>query len=406
MINTSCRSCGSSQLEEVVNLGDMYLNEFRHDSVLPPISPLTLDLCEVCFLVQLGTSVDPNLIYTDDYGFESGVNNTVRADLADIVLKTIRKIGGLNIDDVVIDIGCNDGTLLSNYSKDLFRIGFDPVEKYMEKSQVFADVIYDTFFSSSLFDDPIKAKIITSISMFYDLDDPNKFCDDIYSSLDDEGIWVVQQNYLYSMLRQNAYDNIVHQHVEYYSLHSMNDLLRRHGFRIFSVEENNVNGGSFRTYICKDEASFVTDPTVEELFEKEKKDNLTDVGTYTNFALRIESLKDELYDTIYNLKQDGKSTYIYGASTRGDTLLQYSRLDSELTPFAVERNPSKFGKVISSLQIPIISEEQAREEKPDYMLVLPWFFFDEFKHRESDYLVGGGKFIVPLPEVIIHGRFV
>lgn len=394
-----CRSCGSG-LTELFSLGDIFLNEFRYDDKLPPQSPLALALCSECSLVQLTKSVDPKLIYTDDYGFESGINNTIRADLAQII-ESAKLLVDLEPRDIVIDIGCNDGTLLSNYGDDIFKIGFDPVKKYAIKSRVFADRIYPTFFTSDVFDIPIQAKVVTSISMFYDLEDPDTFCKDIFKVLSNDGIWIVQQNYLYSMLGQNAYDNIVHQHVEYYSMHSMTHLLERNGFRIFHVEQNNVNGGSFRTYICKADSKRPENTSVFDLLEAERKAGQFDPNLYANFYSRIQNEAISLNELVNNLYADGKLVYVYGASTRGDTLLQFSGLNNTLLPFAVERNPAKYGKKISSLQIPIISEEEARENKPDYMLVLPWFFFDEFKYRESEYLSGGGKFIVPLPTLRI-----
>lgn len=398
-----CRSC-LGNLEKVLDLGSIHLNEYRYDDVVPDSFPLSLDICTSCFLVQLGESVDPEIIYTDAYGFESGINNTVRADLAEIVSEAM-EIVDVHRDTLVVDIGCNDGTLLSNYPPEVLRIGIDPVEKFVDKSEKRADHIISDFFSAKDIKHYTlrKAKIITSISMFYDLEDPNQFCQDINEILDDQGIWVVQQNYLLSMLKQNAYDNIVHQHVEYYSLHSMVNLLSRHGLRLFRVSQNNINGGSFRTFICKQNAHFETEQNVRDLFDEEKYQKLTDLQTYTEFGIRINELAHDLYYVVQTLVDDGKKIYAYGASTRGDTILQFSRLDRTLIPFAVERNESKFGKRISSLQIPIISEAQAREEKPDYMLVLPWFFIDEFLVREEEYLTNGGRFIVPLPKISIIG---
>lgn len=401
-----CRAC-SGEVVEVLDLGYVRLNEFRTDNVIPDAYPLSLDMCLTCSLIQLGTSVDPNLIYTDAYGFESGVNNTVCADLASIV-EAATSLVELKDYDIVIDIGCNDGTLLSNYSEKIIRVGVDPVEKFADKAMMFANYVVSDFFNAEAVRKIMKhyiakAKIITSISMFYDLEDPSKFCEDISEMLDDNGVWVVQQNYLGSMLTQNAYDNIVHQHVEYYSMHSMMSLLERFDLRIFRVEENNINGGSFRTFICKDDAIFINEPSVNDLLEKEKEQGLNDVKTFYDFGVRIFDLTTTLHNLITELNFNKKTVYIYGASTRGDTLLQLSGLNNTLLPYAVERNPDKFGKKIASLQIPIISEEEARRRKPDYMLVLPWFFFDEFKHRENDYLEDGGRFILPLPQVGIVG---
>jgi len=363
------------------------LSDFSESFDRPPEYPLDLVLCLGCSLLQLKVTTPPHVLYTERYGYKSGINNTIKADLKDIVTKAMVK-KPLALGDIVIDIGCNDGTLLSYYPNSVYRVGFEPVKKLAEEAGQYANVMYNEFFNSYSFNK--KAKIITAISMFYDLDDPNKFVEDLEYMLDEDGIIVIQQNYVAGMLKQNAIDNVVHEHLEYYSLTSLEHLLNRHGLEVFDVEENGINGGSFRTYVRHMSK-------IEKMRCHEKDLKLDDPETYLDWSKEVKHEIAKLYKFIKKVNSEGKKVYLYGASTRGNTLIQYARLNNGLIKAAVERNPEKWGKKILSLQIPIISEEQARVDKPDYMLVLPWFFKDEFIKREREYLDGGGHFIFPLP---------
>jgi hypothetical protein len=242
-----------------------------------------------------------------------------------------------------------------------------------------------------------KANIVTAISCFYDMEEPNSFLSDVRKILDKDGVFIIQQNYLVEMLKQNAFDNIVHEHLEYYSLFSLENLLKRHGLEVFNVEKSDINGGSFRTYISN-KGKRRAMKSVINMRVKEKNMNLKSVRIYTDFAERVKNNKNILHKFVSNLVKINKKIFVYGASTRGNTLLQYYGLDNKLIKAAAERNPEKWGKKIASVGIPIISEEQARKERPDYMLVLPWFFKKEFLQREKNYLKLGGHFIFPLPK--------
>lgn len=237
-----------------------------------------------------------------------------------------------------------------------------------------------------------KAKVVSTISCFYDMDDPNRFVSDTAKALADDGIWVIQQNYLVSMMNNKAYDNICHEHIEYYSLTSLEKLLNRHGLEVVDVEENSINGGSFRTYVKHMD-------NVKKMRYKERKIKLDNEWTYYLFALQVKHVRHELVTFISKVVSEGKKVYLLGASTRGNTLLQYCGLDNKLIGKCIERNTEKIGKVIASTGIPIVSEEEGRADKPDYMLVLPYFFSDQIIEREREYLKSGGKLIFPLPNV-------
>ncbi|MDP2585747.1 MAG: class I SAM-dependent methyltransferase, partial [Candidatus Levybacteria bacterium] len=353
-----------------------------------------------CSLLQLKHNVPQPSLYTERYGYKSGMNSTMRKELKEIVDKTLDKLGQKD-DIAVVDIGANDGTLLSNYSDKVFKVGIEPIKKFARECKLKAEVVINDFFNYKSYFRKMKTKkahIITVISCFYDVEKPNLFLSDVKKILHEDGILVIQQNYLVGMLKKNAYDNIVHEHLEYYSLLSLEKLLKRHGFCVFDVEEGEVNGGSFRTYISNIGKRKMS-KSVINMRAKEEKINLNNKKIYMNFAQRVEVNKNKLSKLISKLIKRNKKIYIYGASTRGNTLLQYCGLDNKLIKAAVERNSEKWGKKIASVGIPIISEEQARTEKPDYMLVLPWFFKEEFLRREKKYLQGGGHFIFPLPNL-------
>ena len=308
--------------------------------------------------------------------------------------------------DIVVDTGCNDGTLLRSYPRSGLRlVGFEPAENLVDDARKDTDWVFNDFFGASVFRSKFgreKAKIVTSVAMFYDLEDPNKFVSDIAESLAPDGLWVVQQNYLASMLQKNGFDNIGHEHLEYYSLNTMQKLLTRHGLDIFDLETNDVNGGSFRTYACH-QGRYAIRESVGGLRRKEEQLRLNSGAVYRAFAANIRRVKSRLTQLVKDEVNQGKTVYVYGASNRGNTILQYCGLDYRLVKKAADANPEKWGRKTVGTKIPIISKEDARKDKPDYFLILPHHFLEEIRREEKDYLEHGGKFIVPLPEVRVVG---
>jgi trans-aconitate methyltransferase len=335
----------------------------------------------------------------------------MRIALRDVTTKA-EELVKLSPGDIVVDIGCNDGTLLRSYQMhEVQLVGFEPAVNLIKHAEVGTTKIINDFFNFQAFQRSIgtkRAKIVTSIAMFYDLDDPNSFVVDVVKCLDQSGVWIIQMSYLPSMLSQNAFDNICHEHLEYYSLLSLRGLIERHKLEIFDVELNDVNGGSFRIYIKHKNSNLINifkgaESRVKELEASEHKSALHHREIYRNFALRVINLKERLYNLIMQENENGRVIYAYGASTKGNTLLQYCNLDSKLIKAAADRSPDKWGKKTVGTLIPIISEEQARREKPDYFLILPWHFLEGFKQREKEFLKSGGRFIVPLPDFKIIG---
>jgi NDP-4-keto-2,6-dideoxyhexose 3-C-methyltransferase len=408
---TACRVCEGS-LEPVLSLGDLYVSDFvSPDDSGGYKAPLELVLCRRCRLLQLKHTVPAEAMYRN-YWYRSGTNQTMRDALSDIANKA-ESLAHLGSDDAVLDIGCNDGTLLTSYKTGgIYKIGFDPAKNLAEMSRKVADTVVADFFSAEEFRKTealsIRApKIITSIAMFYDLDDPRKFVGDIKRILHNDGLWVVQMSYLPLMIQQNELGNICHEHLEYYSLHSLEYLLDLYDFEVVDIELNDINGGSFRTYIrnrSANKAAFgdevyrnLASERVRDFREREIKMGLDELQVYSDFAFWAERIKRDTVEFIANEVRQGKKVYVYGASTKGNTILQYYGLDESLVSGAAERNPDKWGKITVGSRIPIVSEEDARAAKPDYFLVLPWHFLDEFKMREREYLHHGGRFITPAP---------
>jgi NDP-4-keto-2,6-dideoxyhexose 3-C-methyltransferase len=407
---TSCRICGEGNLKPVLSLGEQCVSNFveaRDEDLLK--APLELILCDTngggCGLLQLRHTVDSEEMYRN-YWYRSGVNQTMRDALADIAQR-VEQFVNLTPSDLVVDIGSNDNTLLKAYKTEgLTKIGFEPAKTVLPYAKEGATQVINDYFTKERLERlklNKKAKAITAIAMFYDLEDPNKFVADAKECLAEDGILIIQQAYLPLMLKDNIFDNICHEHLEYYSLLSMEALLQRHDLEIIDVEINDVNGGSFRTYITHKEGSL--ESPIEGAKERvnnmrllEQKMELSSLQAYSGFAQRVESIKKQVVEFIQKEVAAGKKVYVYGASTKGNTLLQYFGLDSSLITAAAERNRDKWGKKTVATNIPIVSEEEARAGDPDYFLVLPWHFMEEFKQREQAFLQRGGKFIVPLPE--------
>lgn len=400
---TKCRACGSEDLQLVINLGDQYLSDFRKDDLKPKKYPLELLKCAKCHFCQLAETAPFAEMYTENYGFKSGVNDTIKADLKDIADQAKSYINRETV--TVLDIGSNDGQGLSNYAPKDFKVGIDPIKKLCVEATPKADFIINDFFSKEkvefILGKDFKFDIITAISMFYDVEDPDKLIADMVSLLKEDGVITIQQNYILATLKNNAYDNICHEHIGYHSLLSMEYLFEKNGLEVVDVSTSMVNGGVLRTVVQR---KGVSEPTsrVQEQRDLESAYCLDNIITYRNFAYRVESTAKKLKELIVSINKEGKKCYIYGASTRGGTIWQYVGLDVKDLPFAVDRNPEKVGKKIASIGVPIISEEQARLDKPEYMLVSIWFFKDEVLEREKEYLEAGGKLIMPLPGIEIY----
>lgn len=410
---TTCRVCNSAHLSPVLNLGDQNIaGAFSRPGETEPIQrliPLELVRCDMtksqdaCGLIQTRHSVPPSLLY-QSYWYRSGVNRTMTEHLHELARKA-EDVVGLEPGDLVVDIGCNDGTLLDGYRTDGLRyLGFDPsdVTRYaIEKGYEVELAFYNHERLAQRYPDQ-KAKILTSIAMFYDLEAPANFVADAAQSLAEEGIWVIELHYLPLMLERNQFDAIVHEHLEYYSLAVLERLVGDAGLEVVWADTNELNGGSIQLFIAhagRRRPSEEAEERLQRLRIKEFEMELDSPKPYEEFAKQVARVKDDLSRICRSLAEGGKTIHAYGASTKGNTILQYAGLDHKIIKFAADRNPDKWGSQTIRTRIPIISEEESRRMKPDCYLVLPWHFLDEFVEREQDFFAAGGRFIVPLPEV-------
>ena len=409
-----CRICASKALTAVLSLGDQYIaGSFADPKGKPPVQrriPLDLVRCDpsldqnACGLVQLRHSVPPNILYRS-YWYRSGINQTMRDNLAGIAHQA-EEFVQLQSGDLVIDIGCNDGTLLKSYrTKGIRILGFDPATNIVEYARAAGVPVVNDFFSAaslrSVYPDE-KPKVITSIAMFYDLENPHSFVQDIKTILHDRGIWILELSYLPTMLAMNSFDTICHEHVEYYSLAPMERLLAEHDLAVLDVTLNDVNGGSFRIVVGHAGKSSLSPEglaRVQDMRLKEFELALDSDAPFAVFRNNIRKIKKDLQAFLKKAKKQRKLVHGYGASTKGNTILQYCDITPDLVPAIADRNKDKWGSHTIGTNIPIISEEDSRRQNPAYFLVLPWHFITEMKKRESDFLKRGGKFLLPMPDV-------
>lgn len=404
-MKTSCGVCGQP-IEPTYAMGDVYISNFipaDDTSANYPKSCLDISVCDTCGVGQLVDIIDPEVLYSK-YWYYSGVNQTMHDALLNVVTSIVGSVKA-EPGDIWLDIASNDGTLLSYVPSAYRKIGIDPAdENVQKKAQAHGEIVNDYFSYSaykSVADRP--AKVITCIAMFYDLPNPHSFLQDVYDILDDDGVFVVQISYTPLMLKQLEFGNVCAEHTMYYSLSNLKLLLDQHGFTMVDCELNDINGGSFRVYCTKNPKAWrnqqqrdIGEFRIQSLLAYESsRDSVYDWG---KFWFDIKLLRDRTSEFIKSVVKQGKSVYGYGASTKGNTLLQYFGLDNTLITAIADRNPTKWGLKTVGTEIPIISEDDMRKVMPDYLLILPWHFIDEFKKREKLYLMSGGRFIVPSPK--------
>lgn len=402
----ACRICGNTELPTVLDLGMQALTGVfpreRDADVL--VGPLQLVKChgegDRCGLVQLAHDYDLGEMYGDNYGYRSGLNRAMVAHLAAKVA-WLTKRRPLSSSDVVLDIGSNDGTTLCQYDASMTLVGIDPtIKKFGHHYPAHIRKVPD-FFSGKTFraamGENAKARIVTSISMFYDLPAPMRFVEDVASVLADDGVWHLEQSYLPLMLDTCSYDTVCHEHVEYYGLTQLQWMMSRAGLRITDVTLNEVNGGSFAVTVEKGKGDA---PIVAELLAKEE--SLRSLKTWQAFAERVARHRVELPALLDRLAAEGKKVYGLGASTKGNVVLQYCGITERQLPAIAEVNPDKFGCFTPGTRIPIVSEETARAAKPDVFFVLPWHFRKTFVEREKAFVASGGKLLFPLPTIDLY----
>ena len=404
----NCRICQNTELIDVIMLGEQVITSRfpLYGDFSTPKTTIVLCMCQECGLIQLKETTNCEELYEYEYGYRSGISNTMRSHLKGYK-EEICSIVNLKEGDTIVDIGSNDSTMLQYYGDKYRRIGVDPTGKQFK--QYYGEVeLLPTYFTRdnfvNAFGNDVQCKMVSSISMFYDLPNPVQFAKDIYSILEKDGIWTCEQSYLLTMLRTNSIDTICHEHLEYYALHQVKEISDRAGFKIIDVKFNDCNGGSFRVYFAKKESEIYQENTelINKILREEDEYGIMNTRVYSDFMKNCDTQVKYLKDFIENVNSNGKKVYVYGASTKGNCLLQYADLGENQMKYAVERNPKKVGKMTST-GIEIISEETMRENPPDYLLVLPWHFKTEILEREKEFLDMGGQFIFPFPHFEIIG---
>jgi len=399
-----CRICGNRNLERVLDLGEQMLTGVfpREKGAKITSGPLRLVKCmgdkQVCGLLQLEHSYDLGEMYGENYGYRSGLNASMVAHLCGKVKRILEQVK-LRKGDLVIDIGSNDSTTLQAYpSEGLVLVGVDPTgvkfhNFYPPRIQLIPD-----FFSAGLLKEHFpgqKAKVITSFSVFYDLEDPISFIRQVYDVLADDGVWVFEQSYLPTMLETNSYDTVCHEHLEFYALRQIKWMMDKVGFQIINVEFSDVNGGSFSVMVSKtDDSSGAS--VVENILSTEEEKGLDTLVPYQAFALRSERTKNDLLQFLKTAHAQNKTVGVLGASTKGNVILQYCGLSAKDISFIGEVNSDKFGCYTPGTWIPIISQDQMLKQQPDYLIVLPWHFRRSFLENKE---FSGRKLVFPLPQL-------
>ena len=400
----SCRICKSSKLKKLFSLGNMcFTGKFPNERQIIQKKPILLLLCDNCGLVQLGHNFDLKYLYGPDYGYRTGINKTMLSHVKGVVKYLSKKVK-LKKNDLVLDIASNDGSLLKNYDKNVITFGIDPIiSKYINEYDKINYKVSD-FFSSERVKKIVKKKfkIITALSVFYDSINPNKFLRDVKNILSKNGVFLLEFADLASIIKNKMFDTICHEHLEYYSTKVILDLCKKNGLVVFDIKKNNINGSSKQYYVCRENSDYeINNKVIRSELNVEKKLKLTEVKTFKKFIKEINSSRDDLVRLLKKINKSGKKVHCYGASTKGNVLLQYFKIDNKVINYAAERNKNKYNLYTPGSNIKIISEILSRFHKPDYYLVLPWHFKNEILERERLIRKKGTKFIFPLPKLKI-----
>ena len=366
---------------------------------------LGLVICSNCSLVQLNRNYNLKYLYNSDYGYRTGINKTMNNHMNNIKKMLSRK-SQLISGDHVLDIASNDATLLNFYNKNIVKVGIDPlVNKYIKYYKKIDYKISDFFSSSKILKKKIKNKfkIITALSVFYDAKDPNQFLKDVNKLLREDGIFLLEHSDLLSILKLKMFDTICHEHLYYYSTKVIIDIVLKHNLRVFDLKRNNINGGSTQYFICKKNSKYKTNyKVINKILSEEKKFKLENKKTFLNFYKEISTIKSKTIKFLDSIILKNKKIHGYGASTKGNVLLQYFAINQNYIKFIADRNPKKYNHYTPGTKIKIISEKKSRELSPDYYLVLPWHFKREILRRERLTIKRGSKFIFPFPKLNIY----
>ena len=404
---TQCRICRNTHLIPILDLGEHALTGvFPLPGEVVETWPLALVKCSdenSCGLLQLAHDYDMEELYGDNYGYRSWLNASMVKHLGTIVDKA-KSLVDLQTGDLVIDIASNDGTMLAAYGDHGYELlGVDPTsKKFSSYYPGYVDYVSD-FFSLDAVRTKTdkKAKVITSISMFYDLPDPTTFVADVKKVLADDGIWILEQSYMPTMIDMVSYDTVCHEHLEYYALKQIQWLVDHAGMKIIDVTLNDVNGWSFQVIVSKDINREANQESIDKLLAHEEDGGYSSGAVFAQFRENIEIHKKAVLDFFTTAKKENKKVIGYGASTKWNVTLQYCGITKDMLPYIAEVNEYKFWRTTPGTLIPLISEEEAKNMNPDYYFVLPWHFRTWILAREAQFMENGWQFVFPLPKLEI-----
>ena len=401
---SKCRICKKKKLKKLFSFGNLsFTGKFPTVDKLIQKKPITLVICKNCHLVQLGHNFDLKYLYGPDYGYRTGINKTMLNHVKSVVKDLSHRVK-LKKKDLVLDIASNDGSLLNFYNKNVITFGVDPIlNKYKSNYKKINYKISDFFTAKKIYKyTKKKFKIITALSVFYDSKDPNIFIKDVKKILSKDGIFLLEFADLASIIKNKMFDTICHEHLEYYSTKIIINLCKENNLRVFDINTNDINGSSKQYYICKNESKFKSnDIKINKILNSEQKMHLSKENTFKAFFKIIKKSRLELKNFLKKEKKNGKKIHGYGASTKGNVLLQYYKINNKTVEYIAERNKNKFDLYTPGTKIKIISENLSRSFKPDYYLVLPWHLKKEILYREKAIRKKCTKFIFPLPKLSI-----
>mgnify|MGYP001200268326 CR=1 FL=1 len=400
-----CRSCKKKRLKNLFSLGSLsYTGKFPSKNQNIKKKKIELVICKNCELVQLAHNFDLKYLYGPDYGYRTGINKTMLSHVKEVV-EHLSKITKLKKKDYVLDIASNDASLLNFYKKKANTFGIDPIlNKYQKEYKNINYKINDFFSAKKILNKTNKKfKIITALSVFYDAKNPDNFMGDLRKLVSSDGVIMIEFADLDSILKFKMFDTICHEHLEYYSSKVIIELAKKNGLRVFDIKQNDINGGSKQYFMCLNSSIIKTkSKVIKKILNKERRNKLSNPKTFFAFYKEIQSIKKNILKKIDNIKSEGKRIHCYGASTKGNVLLQYFGLNHKKIDFVAERNKNKYGLFTPGTKIKIISEKKSRSLKPEYYLVLPWHFKKEILLREKKIIKRGTNFIFPLPKLKIY----
>jgi 2-polyprenyl-3-methyl-5-hydroxy-6-metoxy-1,4-benzoquinol methylase len=407
-MRASCMNCAGSRLYKFIDLGlQPNGNNFvySHETSNEPMFPLSMLVCEDCWQVQISNFPDQEFMFLN-HPYVTGLNIPVVNHFQRLAPRIVGKLG-LAANDLVVDIGCNDGSLLKCFASEGLRtLGVDPGERTGQLARERGVLVFRQFWThetgKSLRQLGVRPELITATATFYHVPDLHDFLRGVTEVMGPESCFVVQGVNLRNLIEGNQFDHFYHEHSCIHSIAPLQRLFAAHGLRIQDIEMSSIHGGSFILYVRRLESAVATAVSVSEAVAADIAAGLNKRATYDAFATRIRRNMDDLVKLLHRLKSEGKIVYALGAPVKGSTLLNYCGIGPDLVPLATEVNPMKIGRVIPGIHIPVL-DERTLAAPPDYYLVLAWNFCTYLREKYREYLANGGRFIIPVPDVQIVG---